>query len=162
MNQFSIDILLEFLYAKFATTIVFCFFGAFVREYFTRRSTDSNGKKSSKFNFGKVMISSIFSTFLLCAAADYVKIDLHIEVYSIIAIVLGMWGMSIIKCIMDAKFINTFITNVGKTLANPILKSIAESLSKTLDTETNKNSNDKKDKETDKNTNEKSDNSENK
>lgn len=147
MNEFSIDILLEFLYAKFATTIVFCFFGAFVREYLTSRSTDSNGKKCSKLNFGKVMISSIFSTFLLCAAADYVNIELNIEVYSIIAIVLGMWGMSIIRAIMDAKFLHTLASNLAKSVANPILKGVADSLSKSLDTSTSKKEESKEKKE---------------
>ena len=61
MNQFTIDILLEFLYEKYAITFVFCFFGSFVKEYLTSRKTDSNCKRGSKFNLGKVVISSIFN-----------------------------------------------------------------------------------------------------
>ena len=147
MNEFSIDILLEFLCTKFAITIMFCFFGAFVREYLTSRSTDSNGKKSSKFNFGKVLISSIFSTFLMCATANYVSIDLQIEVYLLIAIVLGMWGMSILRCVMDANFLQSLFTNLAKSVANPIFKGVAESVSKSLETSKQEESKDKKEEE---------------
>ena len=162
MNEFSIDILLEFLYTKFATTIMFCFFGAFVREYLTSRGTDSNGKKCSKFNFGKVMISSIFSTFLLCAAADYVNKEFNIEVYSIIAIVLGMWGMSIIRALMDAKFLQSLFTNLTKSIANPILKGVADSVSKSLDTSTDTKKEESKEEKKDEEQKPKDDNNENK
>ena len=55
MNQFSIDVLLEFLYSKFATTFMFCLFGSFVKEYLTIKlfvgKTDSNSKNGSKKQF---------------------------------------------------------------------------------------------------------------
>jgi hypothetical protein len=162
MNEFSIDILLEFLYTKFATTIMFCFFGAFVREYLTSRSTDSNGKKCSKFNFGKVLISSIFSTFLLCAAADYVNKAFSIEVYLILAIVLGMWGMSIIRALMDGKFLYSLFTNLGKSITNPILKGVADSVSKSLETSANKQGEAKEEKKEEKQETKEEDNKENK
>lgn len=133
MNQFTIDILLEFLYNKFATTFMFCLFGSFVREYLTTIKTDSNSKKYGNFNFGKVVISAIFSTILMCACADYVKVDLHIEVYAIISVVLGMWGLSIMKCIIDKKFLHTFSSKVTKYITNPLIKSAVESASETLD-----------------------------
>ena len=133
MNQFPIDILLEFLYNKFAITFVFCLFGSIIREYWSCINTNSNGKKGGKFNLGKVVISAVFSTFLVCAGADYMNKDLHIEVYAIISIIVGMWGMVIIRCLMNGKFISTFCANLAKNITNPILKSAAESASKSLD-----------------------------
>lgn len=134
--NFSIDILLEFLYDKFAITIVFCFFGSFVKEYMSSRNTDSNSKKKgSKFSLGKVIISSIFSTILVCVAADYISVDLHFEVYALISIIVGIWGFGIVKCIVDKKFLSTFLGSISKSIANPILKSAAESASKVLEDE---------------------------
>jgi hypothetical protein len=135
MNQFSIDILLEFLYNKFATTFAFCLFGSIVREYLTANKTDSNGKNIGNFNLGKVVISAIFSTILMCACADYVNVDLHIEVYAIISVVLGMWGLGIMKGILDKKFLNNFFKIVSKVISNPLIKSAVESASVTLEQE---------------------------
>ena len=132
MNEFSLDILLEFLYNKFAITIVFCLFGSFVKEYVTCRITGSNGKKGS-FNGWKVIISAIFSTILVCVAADYISIALHIEVYMLISVIVGTWGFEILKCIIDKKFISTFFGSISKSITDPILKSAAESASKTLE-----------------------------
>ena len=127
MNQFSLDILLEFLYNKFAITLVFCFFGSFMREYLTSKNIDSNNKKKSKFNFGKVIISAIFSTFLMCGGADYLNVELHIEVYAIISVILGMWGMGIIKQLMDGKFIyKAFCSAISKSIVNPMAKVVVE------------------------------------
>ena len=116
MNQFSIDILLEFLYNKFATTFMFCIFGSFVREYLTNIK-DSNNKKYGNFNPGKVVISAIFSTILMCACADYVNVDLHIEVYAIISVVLGMWGLSLMICLK--KLFTIFLSNIAFIILNP-------------------------------------------
>lgn len=141
MNQFSIDILLEFLYKEFAITFAFCFFGSFVREYLTGNKTDSNGKKVGNFNLGKVVISAMFSTFLMCACADYVSVDLHIEVYAIISIILGMWGLGIMKCIVDKKFLQTFLGRFATNIANPVIKSAVESASETLEEESKETDN---------------------
>lgn len=142
MNEISLDILLEFLYNRFAFTIVFCFFGSFTKEFVTNRIIGSNGKKGS-FNFWKVIISSIFSTILVCVAADYISIDLHIGTFILICFIVGVWGFEILKCLMDKKFLSTFFGSISKSIANPILKSAAESASKSLEEE-------KKDKEKDK------------
>ena len=124
MNQFSIDILLEFLYK---VTLAFCFFGSFLREFFTSKNTDSNNKRN-KFNFGKVIISAIFSTFLMCGGADYLNLELHIEVYAIISVIIGMWGMGIIKQLMNGKFIyKAFCSAISKAIVNPMAKVVVDS-----------------------------------
>lgn len=135
MNQFSIDILLEFLYNKAAVTFAFCFIGSFIREYLLSSKTDSNGKNIGKFNFGKVVIPAVFSTILMCACADYVKVDLHIEVYAIISVVLGMWGLSIIKAMLDKKSVNKLFKCLAKVITNPLIKNVVESASDTLEEE---------------------------
>lgn len=141
MEQLSIDILLEFLYNKFAITFWFCLFGSFSREYLvylTTTKSGSNNKKHGNFNFGKVVISAIFSTILMCACADYVKVELHIEVYAIISVVLGMWGLGIMKSIIDKKFLYVLSKKVTKYITDPIIKSAVESASDSLEEDVKK------------------------
>ena len=148
MNEFSLDILLEFLYNRFAFTFVFCFFGSFTKEFVTKRIIGSNGKKGS-FNFWKIIISSIFSTILVCVAADYISIDLHVGTFILICFMAGLWGFDILKCLMDKKFLSTFFGSISKSIADPILKSAAESASKSLEDDKKKKEKDSKDKDDD-------------
>lgn len=131
MNEFTIDILLEFLYKKFAITFVLCFFGSVMRKLFSSKTkTDPNNKKNL---VGEVIISAVFSTFLMCAVADYVNIDLHFEVYAIISILIGIWGLKIITIVVDGKFLINFIKNLAKNATNnPVIKSAIQSASDTL------------------------------
>lgn len=131
MNEFTIDILLEFLYKKFAITFVLCFFGSVMRKLFSSKTkTDPNNKKNL---VGEVIISAVFSTFLMCAVADYVNIDLHFEVYAIISILIGIWGLKIITIVVDGKFLISFIKNLAKNATNnPVIKSAIQSASDTL------------------------------
>ena len=146
MNEFTIDILLEFLYKKFAITFALCFIGAVMRKWMnSRNSTGSNNKKNL---VGEVIMSAVFSTFLMCAVADYVNTDLHFEVYAILSIILGMWGLQIIKLIMDGKFIINLLKHLTKTpIDNSVIKSAVSSASDTLSegnkTEEQQNSEDK-------------------
>lgn len=126
MNEFSLDILLDFLYNKFAFAFIFCFFGSFIKEYLTGKNKKDD-KKNYKFNMAQVVISAIFAAFLLCGIADYVNIDFHIEIYAIVAIVLGMWGMDIIKLFLDVNFIHKLITVIAKNITSPIIKGMVES-----------------------------------
>ena len=71
----------------------------------------------------------------MCACADYVNVDLHIEVYAIISVVLGMWGLSIMKAILDKKIVNNFFKHIIKLVNNPLVKSVVETTSETIDEE---------------------------
>ena len=73
----TIDVLLEFLYNKFAVTFLVCLVGSFIRE--TLRSTKS--KKSKMLDIKRMVTSTVFSTFLMCACVEYV--DLPFSVYAI-------------------------------------------------------------------------------
>ena len=141
MNQFSFDILLEFLYNKFATTLMFCLFGSFVREYLIVKNiikTDSNSKNVGKLNPGKVVISAIFSTILMCACADYVKVSLNIEVYAILSVVLGVWGLDILKALLDKNILKKFFKSVTELITDPLIKKAVESATEALEQESDK------------------------
>lgn len=153
MNVFTLDILLKFLYDQFIGAFVWCLAGSVAREFYDNKKTVPNrkNKKVRKRNIdvAGMLISPLFSALLACGCTGYIK-ELRVEVYLLICIVLGIWGKTIMKCIMDGKFLYNFCTSAAKNIANPIIKSIVDSASKTLEDENkekDKQQNDKKETE---------------
>lgn len=134
MSDITVDILLEFLYNHFAVTFVFCLVGSWIRE--STRSTMSKDKKSKMLDIKRIVTSTVFSTFLMCACAEY--IDLPFGVYAITSVFCGMWGLVIVNFAMSGKFMSKFISNFAKKLTGPILKSAVESASEILKENENK------------------------
>lgn len=140
--DYSIDMLLEFLYDKFAFTFVFCLFGSIVKEYISFKNTkkDSNNKKF--FNIGKSIIVAAFSTIMMCAATEY--IDFHIGIYVLLSMLLGLWGYDIIMCLINENLLRNFLSSLAKHVTNPLLKSVAESTSETIKEDEEKDSSETK------------------
>ena len=128
MKDISIDILLEFLYNRFAVTFIFCLVGSYIRE--TTRSVTSKNKESKMLSTKKIATSTVFSTFLMCACAEY--IDLPFSVYAIISVFCGMWGLVIINLSLNGKFITKFAANMVKKITDPLIKTAVESASEAL------------------------------
>lgn len=128
MNDITVDILLEFLYNHFAVTFIFCLIGSLIRE--TTRSTTSKNKESKMLDIKRIVTSTVFSTFLMCACAEY--IDLPFSVYAITSVFCGMWGLVIANFAMSGKFMGKFINNFAKKITDPLLKIAVESASETL------------------------------
>ena len=139
MNQLSMDILLEFLYT-FAVTFIFCFIGSLMRESF--KSTTKR-KKSRMLDINRIVTSTMFSTFLMCACADYV--DLQIGMYAILSVLCGIWGLSIFGIIVNKKFLSLFLINIAKKkidIEDSILESALNTASDILKEEEEENKND--------------------
>lgn len=136
MNDITVHILLEFLYNDFAVTFVFCLIGSWIRE--TLKTTKKDNK--SKIDIKKIVISTVFSTFLMCACAEY--IDLPFSVYAVASIFCGMWGLIFANIVMSGNFITKFLQKFAKKVANPILDSAVESASEILEEESNNKNND--------------------
>jgi hypothetical protein len=138
MNDITVYVLLEFLYNRFAVTSLFCAFGSFIREVF--RSTKS--KESKMLDIKKIATSTVFSTFLMCACAEY--IDLPFSVYAIASIICGMWGLVIINLVLNGKFISKLFINISKKVTDPIVKSAVETASEVMEQQNNENPKDNK------------------
>lgn len=134
MNDITVDILLEFLYNHFAVTFVFCLVGSSIRE--STRSTMSKDKESKMLDIKRIVTSTVFSTFLMCACAEY--IDLPFSVYAIISVFCGMWGLVIVNFAMSGKFMSKFINTFAKKMTNQLLKNAVESASEALKENENK------------------------
>lgn len=134
MNDITVDILLEFLYNHFAVTFIFCLIGSLIRE--TTRSTTSKDKESKMLDIKRIVTSTVFSTFLMCACVEY--IDLPFSVYAITSVFCGMWGLVIINCAMSGKFMSKFINTFAKKITNQLVKNAVESASEVLKENENK------------------------
>ena len=121
--ELNINILLEFLYNRFAITFLFCLAGSWIRAAFRKPKKD----ESKKLDIKRVVTSTLFSTFLMCACAEY--IELSIGIYAGASVLCGMWGISIIQVVMSENFILVFISNLTKKVADPIVKSTMETVS---------------------------------
>lgn len=120
MSDITVDILLEFLYNEFAVTFVFCCVGSWIREAMRLKKKD----ESKILNIKRIVTSTVFSTFLMCACAGY--IDLPFEVYAAISVICGMWGLVIINVVISGKFMNKVAVKIAKKISDPILKSAVE------------------------------------
>ena len=125
MDDLTVYVLLEFLYNKFAVTFVFCSVGYFIREF------TSKDKKSKTSIIKKFVITTMFSTFLMCACAEY--IDLPIGVYAIFSIFCGIWGLQIINIVVSGNFFKKFTHALSKLITNPVIKSAVETASDVFD-----------------------------
>lgn len=119
MDVISFNIFLEYLYRKFITTFILCLIGAIVRE-------TMNTVKLDMINARKMIASVVFASVLMCAFADNVKVPFSL--YTIICIIAGIWAQTILKLIMNAKFMVKLIRKVASSVKDPLVKSIASSI----------------------------------
>lgn len=154
MEAITIDILLEFLYKKFAVTFILCLVGSFIREV----SITTKGKTSKMLSIKKIVTSTVFSTFLMCACSEYV--DLPFSVYAIINVLCGMWGLAIVDLLITDNFLLKFLRKLIKKIASPLLKIFVESVAEVAEEKQKEKENSKKKSKKKKNKEELTDNEE--
>ena len=133
MSDITVDILLEFLYNEFAVTFVFCCIGSWIREAMRLKKKD----ESKILNIKRIVTSTVFSTFLMCACLEY--IDLQFEVYALVSVFCGMWGLTIINMVVSGKFVIELVKNIIKSLIkNPFVKTVIDTASDSLEEENKK------------------------
>ena len=126
MEDLSIDVLLEFLYNRFAVTFLLCMFGSMTREIFL--PTKKN--KSQLLNIKRIVTSTVFSTFLMCTLADY--IDLTFSAYAVLCILCGIWGFMIVQLAVNENFLAKLLLKLSESIPNTIAKSAAKSASEAI------------------------------
>lgn len=127
MDQLTFTLLLDYIYNRFAVTLVLCSIGVFIKNIIN----DISYKR--KVSIGKTVASSMFSTVLMCAVKDY--IDIAFSVYVLTCVIVGMWSTKIISLVADSKFMGKVTKRLLKSIANPV----ADAVSDVLDEEENKN-----------------------
>ena len=132
MEQPTFTLLLDYLYSKFAVTFILCIIGVVIRII----STAVNNKQ--RVSRGKLIASTMFSTFLMCAIGEYIHINF--SVYVFLCVVVGMWSTNIVSLALDSKFMSKVTLKCLNKVASPVAKSISEA----LDDDTKKDAADKK------------------
>lgn len=132
MEPLSLNILLDYIYNKFAITLLLCIIGSSIKEY---RYAINN---KNKIDLKKILLSSIFSSFLLCACSEYIV--LPFSSYAFISILLSMWGFTLIELSLNSRIVVTFIKILFKTTKSIILKSISSTMDEIQKQENTSNS----------------------
>lgn len=114
MDAISLNMLLEYLYKKFAVTFVLILMGSFLKQ-----STLST-KRVNKINIASVISPTIFSSVLLCAISEY--LDIPFSLYAVISILVGMWSLKILRLFLDIKFIKKLTVIILKNISGPLNK----------------------------------------
>lgn len=135
MDQLTFTLLLDYIYNRFAVTLVLCSVGVGIKNIINDFSYNR------KVSIGKTVASSMFSTVLMCAVKDY--IDIAFSVYVFTCVIVGMWGTKIISLVADSKFMGKVTARLLKSITNPV----TDAVSNVLDEE-NKNNDDKENKPT--------------
>lgn len=120
MEQPTFTLLLDYLYSKFAVTFILCIIGVAIRLI----STAVNNKQ--RVSRGKLIASTMFSTFLMCAVGEYIHINF--SVYVFLCVVVGMWSTKIVSLALDSKFMSKVTLKCLKKVASPVAKSMSEAL----------------------------------
>ena len=120
MEQPTFTLLLDYLYSKFAVTFILCIIGVVIKVIIT---TVNNKQRVS---IGKLIASTMFSTFLMCAIGEYIHINFSI--YVLLSVVVGMWSTNLVALFLNSKFMSNLTLKYLKKVAGPVAKSISEAL----------------------------------
>lgn len=112
MDVLTWNILLEYLYKKFAVTFVLSLMGSFLKQ------STLGTKKVNRISIASILSPTIFSTVLLCAIIDYLNIPF--SVYAVVCVLVGMWSSTILKLFLNIIFIKKLVVLVLKNLSGPL------------------------------------------
>ena len=119
MDILTIGMLLEYLYKKFLVSFILALIGSFMKE-------SLKTAKLKKMDLMKIMVSAIFSSVIICALVDYIKIPFGI--YAAVCVIAGMWGYQLLSLALNATFMKKFLCNLFKNTKASALKSLSDTL----------------------------------
>lgn len=140
MDQITFTLLLDYVYRKFAVTFVICIFGVLAKTITTTMGT------RNRISISKMIVSTMFSTVLMCAIGEFININFSL--YVLLSVIIGMWSDSIISFALNGKFMKKVLFKYFKKTIGPVAESISDALN-----EEDEESEDKKQDENKKDTN---------
>lgn len=120
LDQIEFALFLDYIYNRFAATFVLCIVGAAIK------NITINAKHNEKISIGEIIISSIFSTALMCAIRDY--IGMPFSVYVVASMIAGMWGAKFIALASDNVFMKKAAKTILKSVSNPVTNAVSNAL----------------------------------
>lgn len=112
--------LLNYLYNDFAVSFVICLCGAIIKDVI------DTYKNTTKIKIEKIIFSSIFIAVLLCAINGYINIEFNIYIF--VCLLTGLWSENIIKIFTSSKIILIFLNKFLSNFADPLFKSISDTI----------------------------------
>ena len=122
MDNYTLGLLLDYLYNKFAVTFILSLVGASMREVFI-----TNRNRKNHIKISKLVMSSVLVTVLLCALGELYKVSF--SVYVLVCVMCGLWGEFIVsKILLNKRVIFNFVINLLKKLGGSFSSAAAETL----------------------------------
>lgn len=135
MDQIGFGLLLDYLYNRFAVTCIVSIIGCSIREL----AGSMSSKK--KISINKLIASTLFSTVLMCAVGEHIK--MVFSVYVLSCVIVGIWSSTLINLVMNKKFMAKLTSTVFKTAADKVLRATGEAIDDYIESEDNKKKQDK-------------------
>jgi hypothetical protein len=130
MHEFTLALLIDYLYNKFLMAFVISLLGAFTRDVM------DTYKNLSKINISKVVCSSIFSSVILSAIIDIVNWNFSVHV--VVCFFTGLWSHKLLEFVMDWNIVKTFLVNILKNTKGTVAQSISETIKEVDDKDNSK------------------------
>ena len=131
MQNYTINLLIAYIYNRFALVFFICLLGSFVKDW------SSTISSLSKFDIKKIISSSITSAILICAVTDYIHVNLPF--YILICFFSGLWSYKIMEIATSSDFLKKVLRVIlGRRFDENELDSILEPIEKNLDKENTK------------------------
>ena len=120
MQDISLYILLDYIY-HYTLTFFICLLGAFIKDCY-----ETIVKDNVKIMISRILISSLFSSVVICALDSFVNVKFSLYVF--ISLFCGIWGFNILQLILNSKVVLSAIKNIFKHISNPIAKGISDTI----------------------------------
>ena len=122
---------------SYGLTFCICIIGSFLKD------CHDAIKKLGKINLFRVIVSSSFSTFLLCFIFNY--ITLNFAAYVFICFMIGLWSSYIMDAMFNMKIVLVVVKNVLAQITNPLSQGVSKSIQELQDEKKKEKDDDKKD-----------------
>lgn len=114
MQEFTLIVLLNWIYQKFSLIFVICLLGCFIRDLMDTM------KNCTKINIKQDIISAFACSIILAAVLDDVLISF--SEYIFICFFTGIWSFKILEYILNWKFAKILLKNLFKIIESNIGK----------------------------------------
>lgn len=122
MQTSSLTMLLDYLCNIYLVAFTMCLIGSILREVF------DSVKNTDSIRIKKVLVSTIFSSFLVSAFSEWIKDYIRYEGYIFACLMTGMWGYYLFTTASNIKVVMAFVKNLLKHVTTPLGESVKDTI----------------------------------
>lgn len=120
MQDYTIKLLLGYIYNRFALVFLICLLGSFINDLY------STYNSLTKFNIKKILLSSISASIIVCAISEYIY--LKFGVYIFFCFVCGLWSYKILEYLTNWNFVSKIFSIILKSMKKEIAIKLANAV----------------------------------